>query len=66
MQVPVPLHPLPVHPVNVEPDAADAVNVTTVPELYNSEQSAPQLMPDGELVTVPEPVPDLLTVSVNC
>ena len=32
--------------------------------MYVSEQSEPQLMPVGELVTVPEPVPDLVTNKV--
>jgi len=48
----------------VEPEAAVAVKVTEVPELYVSEQSVPQLMPAGELVTVPEPAPALVTVKV--
>ena len=47
---------------NVEPALGEAVRVTLVPELYGSEQSAPQLMPAGADVTVPEPVPDLVTV----
>jgi len=52
MHVPVPLH-APDQPVNVESAATFAVRVTTVPELYASEQSTPQFMPDGLLVTVP-------------
>ena len=42
----------------------EAVRVTLVPELYGSEQSAPQLIPAGLEVTVPEPVPDLVTERV--
>ena len=38
-----------------------AVNVTTVPELYGAEHVAPQLIPVGLLVTVPDPVPGLIT-----
>ena len=48
----------------VEPALGEAVRVTGVPSLYDSEQSAPQLMPAGLEVTVPEPVPDLVTVRV--
>ena len=41
-----------------------AVNVTLIDELYCSLQSLPQAMPVGTLVTVPEPVPERLTVKV--
>ena len=51
--------------VNVEPVPAEAVSVTAVPEAYGSEQSAPQLIPAGLEVTVPEPVPDLVTERVK-
>lgn len=54
----------PDQPVKVEPADAEAVRVTEAPELYVPEQSAPQFMPAGEEVTVPEPVPDLETVRV--
>jgi hypothetical protein len=50
--------------VNVEPAVAVAVSVTIVPEANDAEQVAPQSIPAGELVTEPEPVPALLTVSV--
>ena len=53
----------PLHPAKIELELGEAVRVTLVPELYGSEQSAPQLMPAGLKVTVPEPVPDLLTLS---
>jgi hypothetical protein len=56
-QVPVPEQPSPDQPVKVEPLAAAAVRVTDVPELKLAEQVAPQSMPEGLLVTVPEPVP---------
>jgi len=54
----------PVNPVNVEPGAATAVSTSTAPCGTVSVQSLPQSMPGGELVTVPEPVPALVTVSV--
>jgi len=41
------------------------VSVTVVPPENDREQVAPQLMPLGLLVTVPLPVPFLLTWSVN-
>lgn len=44
--------------------AAAAVSVTTVPDVNAFEHVLPQLMPLGELVTVPVPVPALMTVSV--
>ena len=47
---------------NREPLEALAVSVTDVPLLNTSEQSEPQEIPVP--VTVPEPLPDLLTVSV--
>src|SRR5215467_14157109 len=39
------------------------VRVTRVPSSYSAEHSEPQLMPAGELVTVPEPDPCFLTFS---
>ena len=53
----------PDHPVNVEPVLGVAVRVTDVPLAKLALQVAPQLMPDGLLVTVPVPVPLLCTVS---
>jgi len=64
VQVPVPEH-APLQPVKVEPPAGLAVKVTDVPELYEAEQVAPQLIPAGLEVTVPLPVPDLPTDRVN-
>lgn len=64
--VPVPVQPPPDHPDIAEPVAGKAVKVTTVPWLYAPEQLVPQLMPDGELVTVPEPLPVSLMRSVYC
>src|SRR5437773_4754507 len=63
VHAPVPLQPPPLQPVKVEPAAAVAVNVTAVPLAKLAEQVAPQLIPTGALVTVPLPVPALLTVT---
>jgi hypothetical protein len=64
-QLPVPEH-APDQPVKVELADAVAVNITSVPSLYASLQSEPQLMPVGLLVTVPLPVPAFVTVRVYC
>jgi hypothetical protein len=61
---PVPLHPPPDQPAKTEPADGDVVNVTLVPAGYTSVQSDPQLMPAGELVTVPDPVPFFVTVKL--
>jgi hypothetical protein len=63
MQGAVPLQ-APLQPVNVDPFVVAAVRVTLVPWLYADEQVAPQLIPAGELVTVPDPVPVFVTVRV--
>jgi len=65
VQAPVPEHPPPLQPVKVEPAAAVAVRVTAVPLVKLAEQVAPQVMPAGELVTVPLPVPAGVTVRVK-
>ena len=54
-----------VHPVNDEPALAWAANVTTVPCGKSSMQTSPQVIPAGLLVTVPDPSPDFVTVSVR-
>src|SRR2546428_13932098 len=61
LQVPVPVQ-LPLQPVKVAPAAGAGVRVTTVPVVRAVEQVAPQEIPAGELVTVPLPAPDLVTV----
>jgi hypothetical protein len=48
----------------VEPGLATAVSATCAPLLNDAEQAFPQLMPAGLLVTVPEPAPVFVTVSV--
>src|SRR5437667_5568961 len=65
MHEPVPEHPPPLQPVKVEPAAGVAVSVTTVPLAKLAVHVAPQVIPTGELVTVPLPVPALLTVSAK-
>src|SRR6266704_3302625 len=65
VQVPVPEQPPPLQPLKVEPAAGLAVSVTAVPLVKLAEQVAPQVIPAGELVTVPLPVPALLTVSAK-
>ena len=65
MQVPVPEQPQPDQPVKIEPVLAVAVSVTDVPGEYEAVHVVPQLMPVGELVTVPVPLPDLVTDNVQ-
>ena len=65
VQVPVPEQPPPLQPLNVEPVAGAAVRVMAVPLANAAEHVVPQEIPAGLLVTVPVPVPDLLTVSVK-
>src|SRR5207244_3221624 len=55
-------HP-PVNPEKLEPESGTAVSVMLVPAANSVEQLAPQLIPAGLEVTVPVPVPDLLTVA---
>jgi hypothetical protein len=55
----------PLQPAKVEPAAGAAVSVSWDPGVTDSLQSAPQEMPAGELVTVPVPVPLLVTESVT-
>ena len=64
VHVPVPVQ-APLQPVKVEPAAGVAVNVTADPLVNACEHVAPQEMPDGELVMLPLPVPDLVTLSVK-
>ena len=61
VHLPVPVH-APLHPLNTDPEAAEAVSVTTVPLAKFALQVVPQLIPEGVLATVPLPVPALVTV----
>ena len=65
VQVPVPEQPPPLQPAKTDPDSALAVSVTAVPELKLAAQVVPQLIPAGEELTVPDPVPDFVTVRVT-
>ena len=62
VHVPVPEQPPPSQPRKVEPAAGVAVKVTTEPGLKEALQVFPQMMPAGEDVTVPRPVPNLVRV----
>jgi hypothetical protein len=53
---------LPLQPLNVLPEVGVAVSATVVPFANDAEHVAPQLIPAGELVTVPGPVTDTPTV----
>ena len=64
VQVPVPLHE-PLHPVNRAPTAGVAVSTTVVLGSKAWLQVLPQLMPDGDEVTEPEPSPASETFSTK-
>lgn len=59
----LPLH-APDQPLNDEPFEAVALRVTDVPYAKRCEHVLPQLIPAGVLLTLPEPFPDLCTVTV--
>jgi hypothetical protein len=59
-QLPVPVQ-VPLQPEKMEPDAAAAVRVTLVTETTVVLQVLPQVIPLGLEVTVPVPVPALVT-----
>lgn len=61
VQGPLPVH-APLQPAKVELGSAEAVKVTRVPSVYVPVHVAPQLIPAGELVTLPVPVPARLTL----
>ena len=56
MHLPVPEH-APDHPAKADPEAGEAVSVTVVFWSNVALQVEPQLIPAGELTTVPTPVP---------
>jgi hypothetical protein len=60
--MPLPEQPAPDQPANLEPGAGAAVRVTELSEVKLAKQVNPHLIPAGELVTAPVPVPDLVTV----
>src|SRR5882724_1575093 len=62
VQGPVPEQPPPLQPVKVELASGVAVRVTAVLTVNEAEQAAPHEMPEGALVTVPLPVPVLVTL----
>jgi hypothetical protein len=64
VHAPVPEH-APPQPTKVVPVAGQGVNVTVVSGGYVSEQSSPQLIPEGVDTTEPRPVPAVLTSSVE-
>lgn len=64
VQLPVPLQPPPLQPAKTDPLDGVVVRVTEVPLLNDAEQVLPQMIPSGVLVTVPLPVPALVTVRV--
>ena len=63
VQAPVPVQ-APVHPANVEPVPAAAARLTLVPLEKLALHALPQLTPPGVEVTVPLPVPLLVSVRV--
>ncbi len=52
----------PFHPVKLDPFAGIALRVTVVPWAYVAEQAVEQfVIPDGELLTLPLPRPEIVT-----
>lgn len=66
LQVDVPEQPPPDQPANTEPALGVAERVTVDPSSKPWEQAAPQSMPAGRLLTLPEPDPESVTVNVCC
>jgi hypothetical protein len=63
VQVPVPEHPPPDQPAKVEVASVVAVSVTVEAASTIAEQEEPQSIPPTSEVTVPPPVPILVTLS---
>jgi len=64
VQTPLPEH-APLQPTNTDPAAAVGVSATLESASKLAKQALPQSMPEGLLVTAPEPVPSLVTESVR-
>jgi len=64
VQGPAPLHPPPLQPVKADVSLGAAVSVTSVPLVKLPVQVVLQAIPVGLLVTVPLPLPELVTLSV--
>ena len=62
---PMPEHPPPLQPENMHPVCGAVVSLTAVPPVKEAVQVGPQLIPAGVEVTVPSPVPVLLTVRLG-
>src|SRR6266567_7609513 len=65
VQAPAPEQPPPLQPPKIDPESGMAVSVTAVPLVKFVVQFAPHAIPAGVLVTVPLPVPALVTVRAN-
>ena len=65
VQLPVPLHPPPLQPANTCPVPALALKVTALPWPKLALQTAPQLMPAGDELTLPRPCLTTLKVRGN-
>ena len=63
VHTPAPAHPAPDQPVKTDPTAGVAVSVIGVPLANCPEHEAPQLIPPGDELTVPEPEPVFVTVT---
>jgi hypothetical protein len=59
----MPLHPPPDHPANTDPELGVAARLIEEPLAKLALHVEPQLIPAGVLVTVPVPLPALVTVS---
>ena len=64
VHAPVPLQ-APLQPANVDPAEGPAANATEVPAAKLALHVPPQLIPAGELVTVPKPLPALATLNAS-
>ncbi len=65
VQLAVPEQPPPLQPAKEEPEDAAADSVAVVPIRKSAAQTVPQLIPEGEELTVPLPLPARVTVSVT-